>query len=44
LVLVRRDDVEHLLVLGATGETVVESNIRNGAAAAPAPLSAGRTP
>jgi len=27
LVLVRRDDKEHLLVLGAGGETVVESNI-----------------
>ena len=27
LVLVRRDDREHLLVVGATGETVVESGI-----------------
>ncbi len=27
LVLIRRDDREHLLVLGANGETVVESNI-----------------
>ncbi|HEX2751861.1 MAG TPA: flagellar biosynthetic protein FliO [Alphaproteobacteria bacterium] len=27
LVLVRRDDKEHLLVLGTNGETVVESNI-----------------
>lgn len=27
LVLVRRDDKEHLLVLGVGGETVVESNI-----------------
>ena len=27
LVLVRRDGVEHLLLLGATGETVVETNI-----------------
>lgn len=44
LVLVRRDDVEHLLVLGATGETLVESNIRGGASAAPAPLSAGQAP
>ncbi len=43
LVLVRRDDVEHLLVLGATGETLVESNIRSGGTAVPAPLSAGQT-
>lgn len=28
LVLVRRDDKEHLLVLGAGGETVVEHNIQ----------------
>jgi len=41
LILVRRDDVEHLLVLGATGETVVETNIRGGL---PAPLSAGDAP
>ncbi len=27
LVLIRRDDREHLLVLGSNGETVVESNI-----------------
>jgi flagellar protein FliO/FliZ len=27
LVLVRRDGVEHLLLLGAAGETVVETNI-----------------
>jgi len=27
LILVRRDDVEHLLLLGATSETVVESGI-----------------
>lgn len=27
LVIVRRDDQEHLLVLGPTGETVVETNI-----------------
>ena len=38
LVLVRRDDVEHLIVLGASGETVVETNIR---AAIPASPSAG---
>lgn len=28
LVLVRRDDVEHLLLLGATSETVVETGIK----------------
>lgn len=27
LLLIRRDDVEHLLLLGATGETVVERDI-----------------
>jgi|APTNR8051073442_1049403.scaffolds.fasta_scaffold14286_3 flagellar protein FliO/FliZ len=27
LVLVRRDNVEHLLVIGSSGETVIESNI-----------------
>lgn len=27
LVLVRRDNIEHLLLLGAAGETVVETNI-----------------
>ncbi len=27
LVLIRRDDVEHLLLIGATGETVVERQI-----------------
>lgn len=30
LVLVRRDDHEHLLVLGPTSETVVETGILNG--------------
>ncbi|MBO6521464.1 MAG: FliO/MopB family protein [Rhodospirillales bacterium] len=30
LVLVRRDDVEHLLVISPTTELVVESNIRDG--------------
>jgi flagellar protein FliO/FliZ len=40
LVLVRRDDVEHLLLLGPTGETVVETGIR----AAPIPLSGGDAP
>lgn len=28
LVLVRRDDVEHLIVIGQTGQTVVETAIR----------------
>jgi len=32
LVLVRRDDVEHLLMLGPTSELVVETNIRSSAA------------
>jgi flagellar protein FliO/FliZ len=27
LVLLRRDNVEHLVILGATGETIVETNI-----------------
>ena len=27
LAIIRRDDVEHLLLLGANGETVVETNI-----------------
>jgi flagellar protein FliO/FliZ len=44
LILVRRDDVEHLLLLGAGGETVVETNIRSGASAAPAPVSVGQAP
>lgn len=43
LVLVRRDDVEHLLVLGPTGETLVESNIR-GHVAPPAPMPSGDAP
>ena len=30
LVLVRRDGVEHLLLLGANGETVVERGIKSG--------------
>jgi flagellar protein FliO/FliZ len=29
LVLLRRDDVEHLVLLGATSETVIETNIRH---------------
>ncbi len=32
LVLVRRDDVEHLLILSAAGETLVEAGIREKAA------------
>lgn len=31
LILVRRDDVEHLLIVSPTSETVVERNIRSGA-------------
>ena len=37
LVLVRRDDVEHLLILGPSGETVVERSIPSPADAAAAP-------
>jgi flagellar protein FliO/FliZ len=29
LVLLRRDEVEHLILLGATSETVIETNIRH---------------
>ena len=29
LVLVRRDDVEHLILLGAASETVIERNIKS---------------
>ncbi|MFG1430859.1 flagellar biosynthetic protein FliO [Xanthobacter sp. V2C-8] len=36
LVLVRRDDVEHLLLTGGTNDVVVEQNINGGRAAAPA--------
>ncbi len=39
LVLVRRDDVEHLIILGPTGETLVESRI-----APPASPAVGQTP
>jgi len=39
LVLVRRDDVEHLLLLGATGEIVIETGI---APPAPEPPAASR--
>lgn len=31
LILIRRDDVEHLLVLSPTEETVIETNIRSNA-------------
>jgi flagellar protein FliO/FliZ len=41
LVLVRRDGVEHLLILGPTGETVVEGGIRAAEAASPHPLLPG---
>lgn len=41
LVLVRRDDTEHLIILGADGQSVVETGIRpSGFAAAVAELSA----
>lgn len=40
LILVRRDDREHLLVLGPTGETVVESGIP----ARPTPAHAATAP
>lgn len=36
LVLVRRDGVEHLLLLGATHDLVVESGVPGGSAAPPA--------
>lgn len=39
LVLVRRDDREHLLILGPQGETVVENNIPAAAEAAILPLA-----
>lgn len=40
LVLLRRDDVEHLVILGPTGETVVETGIAGGVAPArPAPAA-----
>lgn len=29
LLLIRRDDAEHLVILGASGETVVETNIKH---------------
>jgi flagellar protein FliO/FliZ len=36
LVLVRRDDVEHLILIGQTGQTVVESTIRLASRVTPA--------
>jgi flagellar protein FliO/FliZ len=42
LVLVRRDDVEHLLLIGGPTDIVVEPNIGSAAAAAPAPLRDAR--
>lgn len=44
LVLVRRDGVEHLLLLGATGDLVVESGVRDAFAANLAETDAGPTP
>lgn len=40
LVLVRRDDTEHLLVLGPSGAAVVETGIRNAAGGIPARAAA----
>ena len=40
LALIRRDGVEHLLLLGATGDLVIESGIAPPAAASPAPAPA----
>ena len=44
LVLVRRDDSEHLLLLGANGEIVVEAGIRVEPAMPPGALSRGPGP
>lgn len=41
LVLVRRDDVEHLLLLGPAGETVVETGIVPPATGTAVPTAAG---
>jgi len=38
LVLVRRDDVEHLLLIGGPTDVVIESNIDRSGAVAPAPV------
>ena len=40
LAIVRRDEVEHLIVLGPTAATIVESGFRAPAGEAPAPTSA----
>jgi flagellar protein FliO/FliZ len=42
LVLVRRDDVEHLLLLGPASDTVVETGIRGGAGRPPAEAAGER--
>jgi flagellar protein FliO/FliZ len=44
LVLVRRDDVEHLLLIGGPTDVVVESNIDRTGAVAPAPVPAPLPP
>lgn len=44
LVLVRRDDTEHLLVLGPTGAVVVESGVRNSGGGAATASEAGVAP
>lgn len=42
LVLIRRDDREHLLILGPTGETVVETNIAMAGSIASGPPSVAK--
>ncbi|MEX2451007.1 MAG: flagellar biosynthetic protein FliO [Rhodospirillales bacterium] len=44
LVLIRRDGAEHLLLLGAASETVVERDIRDGGFAAALQQAAGAGP
>ncbi len=45
LVLIRRDNVEHLLLLGATGEIVIETGIVAGAnPPSPLPSATGNVP
>ena len=41
LMLIRRDDVEHLVLLGGSGETVVETGIHHEAGASETPGPAG---
>ncbi|MEE9375697.1 MAG: hypothetical protein V3V04_05125 [Rhizobiaceae bacterium] len=44
LVLVRRDDVEHLVLIGGASDLVIESNIRRNAPARPVPTAHSSTP